>query len=49
MTEKIKHFPGTPLSEKDFTEGKILYNQDALKADFAWDTGVGIGSSGRCF
>ena len=44
MTEKIKHFPGTPLSEKDFAEGKILFNHDELKADFAWDTGVAIGS-----
>ena len=44
MTEKIKHFPGTSLSEKDFAEGKILFNHDELKADFAWDTGIGIGS-----
>ena len=43
MTEKIKEFPGTPLSEKDFREGKILHNFDELKGDFAWDTGVGIG------
>jgi uncharacterized OB-fold protein len=44
MTTKIKHFPGTSLSEKDFTEGKILFNYDELKADFAWDTGIGIGA-----
>ena len=44
MTAKIKHFPGTSLSEKDFAEGKILFNYDELKGDFAWDTGVGIGS-----
>ncbi|MCJ7702458.1 MAG: Zn-ribbon domain-containing OB-fold protein [Anaerolineales bacterium] len=43
MTAKIKAFPGTPLSEKDFREGKILFNYDQLKGDFAWDTGVGIG------
>jgi len=43
MTAKIKEFPGTPLSEKDFKEGKILFNHDELKADFAWDTGIGIG------
>jgi len=43
MTEKIKEFPGTPLSEKDFREGKILHNFDELKGDFAWDTGIGIG------
>ena len=44
MTEKAKHFPGTSLSEKDFADGKILFNYDALKAEFAWDTGIGIGS-----
>ena len=44
MTAKIKHFPGTPLSEKDFSEGNILFNHDELKADYAWDTGIGIGS-----
>ena len=44
MTEKIKHFPGTSLSEKDFAEGKILFNHDEMKADFAWDTGIAIGS-----
>jgi uncharacterized OB-fold protein len=43
MTAKIKEFPGTPLSEQDFEEGKILYNYDELKGDFAWDTGIGIG------
>ena len=43
MTAKIKEFPGTPLSEKDFKEGKILFNHDEMKADFAWDTGIGIG------
>ena len=44
MTEKIKHFPGTSLSEKDFAEGNILYNHDELKAEFSWDTGIGIGN-----
>lgn len=44
MTAKIKHFPGTPLSEKDFQENEILFNHDELKANFAWDTGVGIGA-----
>ena len=43
MTEKIKNFPGTGLSEKDFKEGKILFNHDELDGQFAWDTGVGIG------
>lgn len=44
MTSKIKHFPGTPLSEKDFETGKILFRHDALNAQFAWDTGTAIGS-----
>jgi uncharacterized OB-fold protein len=43
MTVKIKHFPGTPLKEQDFQEKKILFNYDEMKADFAWDTGIGIG------
>jgi len=44
MTAKIKHFPGTSLSEKDFDEKKVLFVHDELKADYAWDTGVGIGT-----
>jgi uncharacterized OB-fold protein len=44
MTVNIKHFPGTPLSEKDFDQGKILFRHDELKADYAWDTGMGIGT-----
>jgi uncharacterized OB-fold protein len=44
MTGKFKEFPGTPLSEGDFQEGKILFYHDEMKADFAWDTGIAIGS-----
>jgi uncharacterized OB-fold protein len=44
MTAKIKSFPGTPLSERNFAEGKILFNFDELKGEFGWDTGVAIGS-----
>ena len=44
MTSKQKEFPGTPLSEGDFKEGKILFYLDQVKADFAWDTGIAIGS-----
>jgi len=44
MTSRIKHFPGTSLSEKDFAEGKVLFVHDQLKAEFAWDTGIGIGA-----
>lgn len=44
MTVNIKHFPGTPLHEKDFLEGNILYNHDQLKGDYSWDTGIAIGT-----
>lgn len=44
MTEKIKEFPGTPLSENDFTARKVLHNFDELKGMFAWDTGIAIKS-----
>lgn len=44
MTAKIKHFPGTPLSEGDFEQGKVLFVHDKLNAQYAWDTGVAIGA-----
>lgn len=44
MTSRIKNFPGTSLSEKDFTDGKVLFVHDELKADYAWDAGIGIGT-----
>ena len=44
MTSKFKDFPGTPLSEEDFSNGNILFNHDQLQGNFAWDTGVAIGS-----
>ena len=43
MKNTPDNFPGSPLSEKDFRDGNILFNYDSLKGDFAWDTGVGIG------
>ena len=43
MTEKIKHFPGTPLRESDFAAGKVLHNLDRMQGNFAWDTGIAIG------
>lgn len=43
MTENFDNYPGTPLSEKDFSEGNILYNHDELIGNFAWDTGIAIG------
>lgn len=44
MTSRFKEFHGTSLRERDFAEGKVLFNHDELKADYAWDTGVGIGT-----
>jgi len=44
MTAKIKHFPGTSLSESDFSEGKVLFTYDEMRGEFAWDTGIGIGA-----
>ncbi len=43
MTVNIESYPGTPLSEEDFAEGKILFNYDELRGDYAWDTGIAIG------
>lgn len=43
MTAKIKTFPGTPLSEQDFADGKVLFVHDELRGEFAWDTGIAIG------
>jgi uncharacterized OB-fold protein len=42
MTDYQKDLPGTPLTEKDFQEGKILHNFDELRGEFAWDTGIAI-------
>lgn len=44
MVNSITELPGTSLSEQDFSGGNILFNFDELHAEFAWDTGVGIGS-----
>ena len=44
MTSRFEKFDGTSLSEKDFEEGNVLFVHDELKADYAWDTGVGIGA-----
>jgi hypothetical protein len=44
MTSKIAHFPGTALSEEDFSAGRVLFIHDELNAGFAWDAGAGIGA-----
>ncbi len=43
MTAKVRHFPGTGFSEKDFDSGKVLFRQDEMKAQYAWDTGIAVG------
>lgn len=43
MTDITQEYPGTPLSEKDFEDNRILYIHDEMQADFAWDAGMGIG------
>jgi uncharacterized OB-fold protein len=43
MSEKNTQLPGTPLHERDFKDGSILFNYDELRGDFAWDTGIAIG------
>ena len=43
MTANIKEFPGTPLSERDFAEGNVLFIHDRMRAHYAWDTGIAIG------
>ena len=30
---ETQHLPGTSLSEKDFEQGKVLFNYDELKAE----------------
>ena len=43
MTANIKEFPGTPLAESDFEEGKVLFTHWTPRAEYAWDAGVAIG------
>lgn len=43
MTVKIKEFPGVPLRESDFQEGRTLFTEWEPNARYAWDTGVAIG------
>jgi uncharacterized protein len=44
MTENIKLCPSNSLSEKDFSDGNILFNHDQMNGLYAWDTGIAIGS-----
>ena len=42
MSANIETFPGTPLSQADFDEGKILTTHWRPKLDYGWDAGVAI-------
>ena len=42
MSANIEFFPGTPLSQADIDEGKVLATQWSPKLDYAWDAGVAI-------
>ncbi len=39
-----ERYPGHPLKSADFKEGRVLYEEWKVKADYAWDTGVAIGT-----
>jgi len=43
MTVKIKKYPGVPLRESDFEEGRTLFTEWEPNARYAWDAGVAIG------
>ncbi len=43
MSEKIKVWPGTPLTDEDFAEKRILYTVWEPNLKYAWDTGIGYG------
>jgi len=43
MTSRIAEFPGVPLRESDFQEGRTLFTEWQPNARYAWDTGVAIG------
>jgi uncharacterized OB-fold protein len=38
-----REFPGTPLSDEDVSQGKVLIVEADPKARYAWDAGIAIG------
>jgi len=38
-----REFPGTPLSDSDISEGKVLIVEHDPNARYAWDAGIAIG------
>lgn len=43
MTEKIKNWPGTELSDADLKSGKVFTTEWHPNLKYAWDTGVAYG------
>jgi uncharacterized OB-fold protein len=42
MSNQVKNYPGTSLSEQDIRQDKVLSVHDSLEAEFAWDTGQAV-------
>ena len=42
MSANIESFPGTPLSQADFDEGKIFATHWKPRLEYRWDAGVAI-------
>lgn len=43
MSNKIKHWPGTPLTKEDIDEGMVLSVRGRPRMTYTWDAGVAIG------
>lgn len=43
MTERIKEWPGTALSDADIKGKKVLFTEWQPNLKYAWDTGIGYG------
>jgi hypothetical protein len=44
MSVNIKEWPGVPLKDRDIQSGKALTTRWQVKADYAWDTGMAMGT-----
>jgi uncharacterized OB-fold protein len=43
MSEKVKEFPGTPLSSRDIKSGKVITFKWRPNAKYAWTVGIAYG------
>jgi len=43
MSERIKSWPGTPLTDKDLAANKVLLTEWQPNLKYAWDAGIGYG------